>query len=575
MMSLGVVSFAGCERPLRPDTPEGLHRSLIESVERELTGLPEVAPGTPPQRTTQPAGEVEKALASRRDELERMAGPGAYRDETAPYSPDLTGAPQQEVAVSLQQAIATSVKNNLSVQIARLQPAIREADVVAAEARFDAVFFSNLNHTRLDEPTTVPVLNGIPLGSSVNVREQTVFETGIRKPLTTGGSLSLSSTLSRARSKTPNFSLTPDPGYTARIALGIDQPLLRGFGSDVNEAQIRLARNDDRRSIQQLKSELLALIERVESAYWDLVVARRALLIRRRVLEEGIEVRDRMERRQVRDVTPSQFADAVATVERRRADVIRANRAVRAASDILKQLMNDPAVTVGSELLVSPVDFMVEQPLEFDLRQALVTALTERPEVSQALLALDDAAIGVTVADNLRLPLLNFSARMEYIGLDDAVSGSIQNAFDNSFIDYVVGLAFEQPIGNRAAEAGYRQSRLQQSAAAIAYRQTVQSIVHDVKSALRDVAANYELIQATRSFRLAQTENLRTLLVEEEFKAGLTPEFLNLKFQRQDTLAAAELQELEALSNFNKAVARLYRAMGVGMSMNGITFGEE
>ncbi|MCL4210043.1 MAG: TolC family protein, partial [Phycisphaerales bacterium] len=238
------------------------------------------------------------------------------------------------------------------------------------------------------------------------------------------------------------------------------------------------------------------------------------------------------------------------------------------------QLMNDPGVTVGSELLVSPVDFMVEAPLEYDARQAIVTAVTERPEVSQALLALDDAAIGVSVADNLRLPLLNFTARMEYVGLDDALSGSYQNAFDNSFIDYVVGLAFEQPIGNRAAEAGYRQSRLRQSAAAIAYRQTVQNIVQDVKNALRDVVANYELIQATRSFRLAQTENLRTLLVEEEFKAGLTPEFLNLKFQRQDTLATAELQELEALANFNKAVARLYRAMGVGMSMNGITFGQ-
>ena len=100
----------------------------------------------------------------------------------------------------------------------------------------------------------------------------------------------------------------------------------------------------------------------------------------------------------------------------------------------------------------------------------------------------------------------------------------------------------------------------------------MQEVVLDVKSALRDVISNYQLILASRSFRVAQAENLRALLVEEETLAALTPEFLDLKFTRQETLASARLQEVAALVSFDKSVAQLYRALGVGLTMNRIDF---
>jgi outer membrane protein TolC len=95
-------------------------------------------------------------------------------------------------------------------------------------------------------------------------------------------------------------------------------------------------------------------------------------------------------------------------------------------------------------------------------------------------------------------------------------------------------------------------------------------VVFDVKDALRDCITDYELIQANRSSRMAAAENLRALLVEEETLAGLTPEFLNLKFQRQDRLAIAQLNEIAALVNYNTSVAALYRALGIGLVMNRI-----
>ena len=52
--------------------------------------------------------------------------------------------------------------------------------------------------------------------------------------------------------------------------------------------------------------------------------------------------------------------------------------------------------------------------------------------------------------------------------------------------------------------------------------------------------------------------------------AALTPEFLNLLFQRQERLGEAQLQELNALVAYNLAIAELHRVTGTGLDANRI-----
>jgi outer membrane protein TolC len=200
----------------------------------------------------------------------------------------------------------------------------------------------------------------------------------------------------------------------------------------------------------------------------------------------------------------------------------------------------------------------------------MLTGVQQRPEVRQALLLIEDARIREVLAENAELPLLNVSAQVAYVGLDDDATGAYEGAGDLDFIDYVLGLVFEQPWGHRAASAEALKARLGRSSALLAYQQVVQGVILDVKTALRDVVTNYELIQARRSTRIAAAENLRALLVEKEAKRGLTPEFLNLEFQRQESLAGARQQEVLAMANYEKSLAALYRAMGAGLTMKGI-----
>ncbi|MCA9284324.1 MAG: TolC family protein [Phycisphaerales bacterium] len=563
------AALSGCETPTKDDSTASLRKAVEAGIERELQLVPE---GEPFRPVTQPPSAVAAELGGRIGALDEIGPQRATIGKSLDLGPDLQGQVQQEVAISLQRAIATAVKNNLSARIAQLQPAISEADVVAAEAAFDATLFVSAGYVDTNQPQVVPIINNFRIGSSVQGSRSWVFETGVRRQLETGGSFSVSTDLRQTDNTSPGIEFSPDPAWNSAVRVGFSQPLLRGFGWDVNTATIQLTRNQERKSVQELRATLLDLLFQVESAYWELVVARQQLATDMWSVEVGEQVREVLARRRGFDTKQAQYSDAVATVEQRKSRVLASRRAVRAASDRLKTLMNDPEIPVELETLVAPVDWMVEAPINSNLREAVLSAVQNRPELQIALLGIDDASIRVTVADNQRLPALDLDAQFAFFGLNDSAGDAYSGTFRGNFVDYILGLTFSQPIGNRAAEADFRAARLSRSASVLNYRRALQDVVFDVKNALRNCATSYELISALRSTRLAEAENLRTLLVEEQTLASLTPEFLNLKFQRQDRLASASIAEYRAQATYNTSVAGLYRSLGIGLAVNRIEF---
>lgn len=563
LVGFGVVA---CETPFHPIDDASLRAAIEAAAAREV----EHAGDGGFRPLEQPPNDVPEMLAPRADQLAKL-GPQVWSvGADLDLGPDLDGGSPRAVQIGLREAIVTAVRNNLGVQGARLQQAVTQADIIRAEAAFDAVLLASTGFSRIDEPavTFAPPGEDVPTVFN-NDAKQWNFSTGIQQPLITGGAISVSTNWEWQRLSPVDF-YYPNASWNNNINLGFSQPLLQGFGSDVNLAQIRLARNADRKATQALRDRLLDLVARTEAAYWDLVLARHNLAVRLWLVEVGVEVRDVLAKRRQFDTTLAEYADSVAVVENRKSAVIRARRDVQQAVDALKLLMNDPSLPIGDETTIIPTDTMVDRPLNASLREAIATAIQQSPAVARALLDIDDASIRQVVADNGRLPQLNLNAQLQWNGLDATFGNAWDQIGGGDFVDYIVGLSFSQAIGNRYAEATYRRARLERSQAVINYRAAVQETVFAVKEALRNVATNYSLIGQTRAFRLAQAENLRALLVDEQTLAALTPEFLNLKFQRQDGLASAQLQESTALVDYNTSIANLYRAMGTGLAMNRI-----
>ena len=554
---------AGCGSP-EQDRPEldRLRQSMDAAVAREMARAPAEDPVKP---VTRPTPEVFAELRERRAQLDTMgpqialAGPGLDLGE------DLYGGDFPEMVLSLKDAIQMAVRNNLGVQGARLQQGVTQAELVAAQAAFDANLVASSGMNFQNQPTQN--FGGFLPSDFANQFRQWSYSAGIQSATVTGGTfdVGIENTYSKLY---PESLYSNNPAWISSLNLGFTQPLLQGFGTDVNMAAIRLARNNDRRSLQQLRAQLLQLCRDVEIGYWQLVLARQRVVTAQWLVRVGVEVRDVLAKRRAFDTTQAQYADAVAKVEDRKAQVIRAQREVASAVDRLKVLLNDPGLPVGEETMVVPADFMVDQALSFSFRDAMGTAVEQSPLVTQALLGVDDASIRQVVADNGRLPDLNLNTQFQFSGLEQGFGDSWQELSEAGFVNYLVGLNFSQPIGNRAGEANYRRARLQRSQAVLAYRSAVQGTIFQVKDALRSVEAQYRLIEQTRAFRLAQAENLRALLVDEQTIATLTPEFLALKFQRQQELANAQQQEIQALVDYNGAIAQLWQAMGTGLQMN-------
>jgi outer membrane protein TolC len=560
------VVVVGCASPFADKRDGDLRRAVRISSERELAEARE----SPEQQRVERENRVEQLNLKPEilDQLEKIAGPASYAGQDLPLGPNLYGKAQKVVRVTLERSVTSGVRHNLNVEFARLAPAVSQQQYVAADAAFDWVLFATTQYNSTNQPRTQNSLSGI----TTDEREIWDSTVGLRKPLIAGGTFTVQSEFQNTATKTDNLTTSPNPAREANFVIQLDQPLLRGFGSDNAMSQVRLARNGELDAIAQLKSTLLQNVNDTETAYWTLVRSRWDLAILLRLLTRGEEVLGTLRSRKEYDARPATISNAASAVESRRADVIRGQRVLRDASDRLKVLMNDPEFPIGSETLLLPADGPIDQAVEFSLVDAINAALGARPEIQRALLSLDNTSIRQIVAENGRLPRLDLRALTRFNGLGNHIGTPYSQLGEARFVDYQVGLNFEMPLGNRAAEALYRQRGHERVQATIAYRNTIQGIVADVKTSLRDVQANYKLIDATRSSRIAAAEDVRSLDVELTTTGTLDPQNLNLKLQRQQALAAAEQQEISALVDYNTALARLYTATGTSLQRNKIQF---
>lgn len=566
----GMVALlaGGCQTasPIADQSEKQLKRSLIEAAEREL----EDTKGQPlPVVTDRDDGIQRLELRDDiRDELELMAGPKAYGDQVPALGVDLTGRAVRTVSINLERVIRGVIEQNVQIQFARLQPAISEAQLQAAEAAFDWTLVANTNYSAQDSPRVSTQ------GSTIFAEEaQTVSgSVALRRQLIGGGRFAIQNDASYNDNSVPGINQRPNPANQTSLSLQWDQPLLRNFGSDVAKAEVRLARNQQRVSIQQLRRDLLRTSTEAERTYWQLVRSYRDLMVVQNLLRRGEEVQAQVKARVDIDANSAQVADATARVERRRSDLLRAQTQMRIVSDQLKVLINDPNLPVGSEVVLIPSDDAQDAPIKFNLAESVRTAIQNRPEVQQAILSIDDASIRQLVADNARLPDLSLRLQTRFSALDDSMGEAYVSLLDGSYIDYVAGLSFEMPIGNRRPEAEFRRRRLERMQSVLSYRNTVQQIVNEVKAALNRVVLNYSLIGQTNLSRLAASEALRVLQVDKEQGGGYTIERLNIELNNQEQVAAAEREEIEALTEYNSALADLFLSMGTALERNNIEF---
>ncbi len=84
---------------------------------------------------------------------------------------------------------------------------------------------------------------------------------------TDGSSYSVS--LSALRQSTTQENTLFNPDVTSRLSIGVNQPLLAGFGQLPNERFMLVARNNVGTAQEVFRQQVIASVTQLENAYWD------------------------------------------------------------------------------------------------------------------------------------------------------------------------------------------------------------------------------------------------------------------------------------------------------------------
>jgi outer membrane protein TolC len=134
------------------------------------------------------------------------------------------------------------------------------------------------------------------------------------------------------------------------------------------------------------------------------------------------------------------------------------------------------------------------------------------------------------------------------------------------FVSYSVGVVLTVPLGNRGPQASYIQSKLTLDQAKTSLKNLDLQITQQVREAVRRVEADAKRIDANRAARVLAEEQLR--VERRRLEAGVTTTFNVLSFQRD--LAAAQANEIRAITDYNKSLANLEKVQGTVLEKNRI-----
>jgi outer membrane protein len=374
--------------------------------------------------------------------------------------------------LSLRDAIALAIENNLDVEYQRITPLLAEADLLRARAGGVArgvpsdvregpsglgstsaggisgttglqgqpnTGGSSTNGTSVPAvgpqtsasgpsvPNLDPALVG-SIGFSRTNRPQTnTFITGtnstsidsglgnlqLQQGFLTGGVIS--GGLDATRQDTNNLRADVNPATTAGLAFNFDQPLLRGFGLAVNNRYIRIAKNNRNVSDLVFQQQVESTAYAVARLYWDLVALRSNVNVQRDSVDLAERLlRENVQQEEIGTLAPIEVVRTRAQLASARRDLTVAETRLRQQETVLKDYLSRGTVDTQSlsALRVIPTDTIVppsQEPVE-PLQDLVAEARKKRPEVAQSDLQIQNARITATGSRSALLPSLDLVA---------------------------------------------------------------------------------------------------------------------------------------------------------------------
>lgn len=488
------------------------------------------------------SGAIERVQLKDQSQSEPMSIERAT-EELAAKGVEPNAVPHRTVELTLEEARAAALTNNLDLKFYLVGPSIAEQALDEERAKFEWTFFGSAGYShseRDDEGNTVTVQS---------------YEAGVEAPLQTGGLLRASLPFRRA-----DYDVDDIGGVSsAAMSVSYVQSLLRGAGTRINTHSIRIATYQKDITDVYTKLSAIAILANVDIVYWQLYAARRELDVRREQYKLAEDQLDHARRKVGAGAAAKiEIVRAEAGLAGRLEDVINAETSVRDRERDFKRILNreDLPLNVGIDIL--PTSEPDPIGLNLDAEAIAAAALDNRMEMAELefRLAVDD--LDIALARNRTLPDVTFDYRYAATSESGSLGRALGDVGDGSLQDHAVGISAVIPLGNRAAQARYRRARLEKARDRIdqeRLRQSIRQEVYDAVDALqqnwrRILAAEQGVVTAYRDYKVEQSQ----------FTLGKSTSTFVL--QSASRLADAQSRRIRAFAEYEIAQVRLARATG-------------
>ncbi|HEU0121916.1 MAG TPA: TolC family protein [Bryobacteraceae bacterium] len=356
--------------------------------------------------------------------------------------------------LSLQDAIALALENNLDIELQRYGPRITEAEfqrnnagsnarigslgtvstattggngsqlaVVAPQTgqtlialSLDPLFNSTMSWAHQTSPQTTPFVTG----TSSLVSRRTMANYGVSKNFLTGTSATVgfNNTLLDQNSGRNDF----NPSKNVNANLSITQKLLEGFGRAVNGRNIKISRNNIKVSELVFQQQVITTVAGIISMYWTLVSANEDVRVKQQALALNQKLYDDNKKQvEIGTLAPIEIIRAEAEVARSQQDLTVSETTLLQQETIMKNALSRTGVATPGlgEARIIPTDKIQMPDTEAvePIQDLVGKALAGRPELEQSRINIESAKIGLKGTKSALLPTVDAFLNLQQNGL--------------------------------------------------------------------------------------------------------------------------------------------------------------
>jgi outer membrane protein TolC len=364
------------------------------------------------------------------------------------------------------------------------------------------------------------------------------------------------------------------PILSSGLRAQLTQHLLQGFGFAPNTRFIQIAKNNREISDVAFRWQITNTVDQIENMYWDLVYAYENVRVQKDQLAFAQKtLSDNQKQVEIGTLAPIEVVRAQSTVATDQQSLTIALTNLQLQQLLMKNALSrtllDPALADAEVIPTSTMELPAQEAVA-PTQDLVNDALSHRPELAEARINLTNTEISNKAIRSALLPSLDLFAYYSGNGQNNSYSTDLSQLVDSTAPDKGAGITINIPIRNRAAQATQVRSQFEYRQAQLRIQQIENQIRIEVRNAQFGVLQNRASVASAQ----AAVDLANQSLDAEQKKYGLGASTSTLVLQNEAAMTQAEVTLVSAKAAYEKAEVELDRAIGLLLEHAGIQIAE-